>query len=114
MAWEKNESDEWEFTPGNGSQDAFTADTVNQEYADRSTLEADRREQAEAAGVRDARFASYADVLRNYEERSDTEFLRDRRARSHAVTADQQDFTRAADYTGNSTEAESGYPEETS
>ena len=96
--------DVWEFTAAGGSQKDFTADAVNDEAVNDSKLEATRAAQAEAAGVKDARFAGYAAVLANYEKRSDTEHLADRRARELAVTADQQDFTREADYDGNSGE----------
>lgn len=92
------------FTVEGGSQADYTADAVNTEADNSSSLEALRAEQAEAAGVKDARFAGYAAVLANYEKRSDTEHLADRRARELAVTANQQNFTREADYDGNSGE----------
>lgn len=104
------------YTPGdaaNYDQDAFTADAVAAEAAETSTLEADRKAEAAGAGVQDARFIGYAEVLEVYNRRSDTEPLADRRARSLATDPAQQDFTRAADYTGNSTETETRYPADT-
>ena len=92
------------------SQDDFTADTVNDEAVNDSKLEAQRTQEAEAAGVKDARFIGYAEVLSVYNSRSDTEPLEDRRARELAVDAGQQSFTRAADYTGNSEAKETQYP----
>ena len=98
------------FTAEGGSQADYTADAVNTEADNSSSLEALRAEQAEAAGLQDARHAGYAEVLANYEARTDTEPLRDRRARALAFDPEQQDFTRAADYDGQATEAESTYP----
>ena len=93
-------------------QSDFTAEAVRNEYADESVLEEGRKQRATEEGVQDARFAGYAEVLRVYEARSDTEPLRDRRARALATDPAQQDFTRAAGYTGQATEAESSYPAE--
>ena len=86
----------------NYSQDKFTADTVNDEAVNESSLEAQRKAEAKTAGVQDARHIGYAEVLEVYNSRSDTEPLADRRARELAVDPADQDFTRAADYTGNS------------
>ena len=92
------------------SQDAWTADSVNEEAWNDSKLEAQRKARAEAAGVQDARHVGYAEVLEVYNRRADTEPLADRRARALAVDAGQQDFTRAAEYTGNSETTETEYP----
>lgn len=94
------------------TQDAYTADSVSTEADNASALEAQRKAEAEAAGVQDARFVSYSDVLDIYQARSDSETLRDRRARSLAYNPEQQDFTRQAEYTGNSETDESSYPED--
>ena len=83
------------------TQDDFTAD--NNVESNESSLEVQRKAVAEAAGVVDARFDGYADVLEVYNSRTDTERLADRRARHLAADPADQDFTRADDYTGNST-----------
>lgn len=95
---------------GNYSQEDFSAETVSREADNSSSLEADRKAEAEAAGVQDARHIGYAEVLEVYNKRSDTEPLADRRARELAVDAGQQDFTRFDDYTGNSETKETEYP----
>lgn len=92
------------------SQENYSAEEVNAEADSSSSLEATRATEAEGAGVQDARHIGYADVLSVYEARTDTEPLRDRRARALAFDPEQQDFTRAADYDGQATEAESTYP----
>lgn len=104
------------YTPGdatNYSQDAWSADAVNTEAWNDSKLEAERKARAEAAGVQDARHIGYAEVLEVYNRRADTEPLADRRARALATDPAQQDFTRAAEYTGNSEETETRYPADT-
>lgn len=85
------------------NQDAFTADTVRLEGDNASTLEAQRKTEADTANVQHARYIGYAEVLDVYNKRSDTETLADRRARELAVDPVDQDFTRAEGYTGNST-----------
>lgn len=85
------------------SQERFTADAVRTEADAEGTLEATRAQEAAAEGVRDARFIGYAEVLDVYNQRSDTEPLADRRARHLAADPTEQDFTRRADWTGNST-----------
>jgi len=92
------------------AQDKFTADAVNEEAWNDSKLEQQRKDEATAAGVQDARHIGYAEVLEVYNRRSDTEPLADRRARALATDAGQQSFTRADDYTGNSVETETEYP----
>ena len=94
------------------SQDAWSADAVSTEADNSSELEAQRKAEAEAEGVQDARHIGYAEVLEVYNRRSDTEPLADRRARALATDAGQQSFTRAADYTGNSETTETEYPED--
>lgn len=104
---------------------AFTFDSAysQEEYSAKevlpasreSGLDAQRAGEAETAGVREARFIGYADVLGVYEARSDTEHTADIRARHLAATAAEQDFARAADYDGNSgTVADSAAAEESS
>lgn len=95
---------------GDYSQDKYTADKVVEGLDRESGLDAQRADEATAAGVSSARFDGYADVLSVYEARSDTEHLADRRARHYAATAAEQDFARAADYDGNSgAESDSGF-----
>lgn len=93
-----------------GNQEKFSAKSVSEEANNQSSLELQRKQEAEAAGVRDARFIDYAEVLANYNQRSDTEPLADRRARHLATDAGQQSFTRAADYDGVAETAETQYP----
>lgn len=91
------------------SQEDFSAGSVLDEAKNESAIDKQRLEEAETANVKDARFIGYAEVLAAYEARTDTEHLADRRARENAVTADEQDFTRHADYDGNSgTEKDQG------
>ena len=89
---------DWTFTAEGGEQDAYTAGAVTPEGDNDSSLERLRAEQAAAAGVRDARFVGYAEVLANYANRSDVETLAERRARHLGTDPGQQSFTRAADY----------------
>ena len=99
-----------EWTQEDGySQEEWSAATVNDEAVNESQLENDRKSQATAASVQDARHIGYAEVLAVYEARTDTEPLRDRRARALAVDPAQQDFTRHVNYTGQATEAEPDY-----
>lgn len=86
---------------GDYNQDRWTADAVRQEADREAKLEDQRAAQAEAAGVRDARFIGYAEVLGVYNQRSDTETLASRRARHLAATPVEQDFTRDADWVGD-------------
>ena len=92
------------------SQENYSAEEVNAEADNSSSLEATRAADAKTAGVQDARHIGYAEVLEVYNRRSDTEPLADRRARALATDAGQQDFTRAAEYTGNSETTETEYP----
>lgn len=98
------------FDAEEGKQDRYTADAVKEEALNESGLEQERAAEARAAGVRDARFIGYAEVLELYNNRSDTEPLADRRARALATDPGQQSFTRAAEYTGNSETTETQYP----
>ena len=107
--------DSWTFTadPAEGSQDAYTAGAVTAEGDNDSSLERLRAEQAAALGVRDVRFAGYAEVLANYANRSDVETLAERRARHLGTDPAQQSFTRAADYdagAGTATAPQTDYP----
>lgn len=86
------------------NQEKYSANSVIAGLNRESVLDAQRKDEAAAAGVSSARFIDYAEVLENYEGRSDTEHLADRRARFYAATAAEQDFARAADYDGNSGE----------
>lgn len=92
----------------NYSQEKYSAKTVVDGLNNESSLEADRKTQATAEGVQDARFIGYAEVLDVYQERTDTEHLADRRARHYASDTAAQDFARADDYDGNSGETPDG------
>lgn len=99
----------FEFDAEKGSQEKYSAGETLKPLNRESDLDRQREGEAEAAGLSNARFAGYADVLGLYEQRSDTEHLADRRARHYAATVADQDFTRHADYDGNSgTEKDQG------
>ena len=83
------------------SQEDYTADAVNEDADNSSSLEATRAGEAATAEVQDARHIGYADVLSVYEARTDTESLANRRARALAVDPADQDFTRHVNYTGD-------------
>lgn len=94
-------------------QDTFTADAVIAEADNQSKLEEQRAAEATAAGVQDARFIGYAEVLEVYNKRSDTETLANRRARAQATDAGQQSFTRNVKW-GSKDEEQTVYPDDAS
>jgi hypothetical protein len=63
-------------------------------WAGQDALKKDDAARAAAAGVTSVEFIDYAEALVNYETRSDTELLVNRRARENAVTFHEQDFAR--------------------
>lgn len=81
-------------------QEKYSAQTVREEAVNESQLEIDRKAEAEAAGLQDARFIGYSEVLNVYAQRSDVEHLADRRARHLAANPADQAFTRQAGYDG--------------
>ena len=110
-SWQGN--GDWTFTAEPASQERYSAASVTPEGDNDSSLERERAEQAAAAGVRDARFVGYAEVLANYANRSDVETLAERRARHLGTDPAQQSFTRAADYdagAGTSDAPQTEYP----
>lgn len=98
---------------GQYTQNAFTADAVVAEANNQSKLEEDRAAEAKQAGVQDARFIGYAEVLEVYNKRSDTETLANRRARAQATDAGQQSFTRNVKW-GSEDEEQTVYPDDAS
>ena len=82
------------------SQEEYSAESVVAELDRDSALEAERKADADAAGVSEARFQGYAQVLGVYEARTDVESLADRRARHYGDTFAEQDFARAEGYKG--------------
>lgn len=81
-------------------QEKFSAKSVVADLENDSTLEADRKAEANAADVQDARFIGYSDVLDVYQARTDTEHLADRRARHYASDPAEQNFARHENYDG--------------
>ena len=83
------EGNTYTYAPKTAQQNEFIT-----EFGVEDRLRIQDKARADAAGVSGVEYIDYAEALKNYEDRSDTELLVNRRARENATDFAQQNFAR--------------------